>query len=198
MKIGIDIDNVISDMASSMYEEYLKHDKELRNTGIVDANARIRFGMFDWSKEEEEEFYYSNIERIATNFKLIPKSKETIDKLKKEGNEIYIITGRDNGEYSDPWNMTVEWLKKHEIHYDKLILTNVHDKHAKTIECKKHGVDIMIDDNISICLDAKENGIKVLAMNTRTNMTDDDLERVNNWEEIYEKIKQLGGTNEVD
>lgn len=35
MKIGINIDNVISDMASSMYEEYLKHDKELRNTALL-------------------------------------------------------------------------------------------------------------------------------------------------------------------
>ena len=61
MRIGIDIDNVISDMAGTMLEEYLNHDKELRNTGVVNDNDRIRFGMFDWTKEEEEYFYYSNI-----------------------------------------------------------------------------------------------------------------------------------------
>ena len=48
MKIGIDIDNVISNFNEALLEEYLKHDKELRNTGIVNDNAQyIRKGKFD-------------------------------------------------------------------------------------------------------------------------------------------------------
>ena len=191
MRIGIDIDNVISDMAGTMLEEYLNHDKELRNTGVVNDKARIRFGMFDWTKEEEEDFYYSNIEKIAAKFKLIPNSKETIDKLKNDGHEIYIITGRDNGEYKEPLELTVNWLRKHEIYYDKLILTDAYDSHAKTVECQKHNIDIMIDDNIATCLDVQKHGIPVLVMNTRTNMTDDKTDRVNNWDEIYEKISYM-------
>ena len=35
MKIGIDIDNCISDFDDTLLKEYLKHDKELRNTGII-------------------------------------------------------------------------------------------------------------------------------------------------------------------
>ena len=35
MNIGIDIDNVISNFDEVLLEEYLKHDKELRNTGII-------------------------------------------------------------------------------------------------------------------------------------------------------------------
>lgn len=191
MRIGIDIDNVISDMAGTMLEEYLEHDKELRNVGIVNDKARIRFGMFDWTKEEEEDFYYSNIEKIAAKFKLIPNSKETIDKLKNDGHEIYIITGRDNGEYKEPLELTVNWLRKHEIYYDKLILTDAYDSHAKTVECQKNNIDIMIDDNIATCLDVQKHGIPVLVMNTRTNMTDDKIDRVNNWDEIYEKISYM-------
>ena len=34
MRIGIDIDNVISNFNDVLLKEYLKHDKELRNTGI--------------------------------------------------------------------------------------------------------------------------------------------------------------------
>lgn len=188
MRIGIDIDNVISNMNDCLLEEYLKHDKTLRNTGVINDKARIRFGMFDWTKQEEEEFYYSNIERIAENFGLIPNAKETIDKLKQDGNEIYIITGRANGEYKEPLKLTVNWLKKHNIYYDKLILTDAYDSHAKTIECQKYNIDVMIDDNIATCLDLQVNGIKVLVMNTRTNMTNDKLDRVDNWEEIYRKI----------
>ena len=54
MKIGIDIDNCISNFDDTLLKEYLKHDKELRNTGIINENAEsIRRGMFDWTEKEE-------------------------------------------------------------------------------------------------------------------------------------------------
>ncbi len=52
MNIGIDIDNVISNFNDVLLEEFLKHDKELRNTGIVDNSKYISRGMFDWSELE--------------------------------------------------------------------------------------------------------------------------------------------------
>ena len=68
MKIGIDIDNVISNFNEELIKEYLMHDKELRNTGIINENAKyIRNGMFDWTDDEEKTFYKENIERIAKN-----------------------------------------------------------------------------------------------------------------------------------
>lgn len=192
MKIGIDIDNVISNMDDTLIDEYLKHDKELRGTGIINHNPyNVRCGMFDWSKEEEETFYKENIERMAKNFRPLNGSKRIIDKLKSEGNDIYIISGRDNGEYTNPIEMTEQWLQKYEINYNKLILTNAYDKHAKTIECKRNKIDIMIEDNIATCQDLKENGIKVLLMNTKYNQGNKDLERVLSWDDIYEKISNL-------
>ena len=66
MKIGIDIDNVISNFNDTLLTEYLLHDKELRNSGIINKNADyIRKGMFDWNEDEEINFYKNNIERIA-------------------------------------------------------------------------------------------------------------------------------------
>ena len=54
MKIGIDIDNVISNFNDTIVEAYLQHDKQLRNTGIINDKAKVfRRGMFDWSVEEE-------------------------------------------------------------------------------------------------------------------------------------------------
>ena len=107
MKIGIDIDNVISSFDNELLKEYLKHDKELRGTGIINENADyIRRGMFDWSEDEELSFYKANIERIAKNLKPTKDTKKYIDKLKEDGNEIYIISGRDNNEYTNPLQMT--------------------------------------------------------------------------------------------
>ena len=84
MKIGIDIDNVISNFNDELLKEYLKHDKELRNTGIINKDVFIRYGMFDWTEKEETEFYKNSIERIAIKLKPIHRATETIKKLKED------------------------------------------------------------------------------------------------------------------
>ena len=61
-------------------------------------------------------FYKNNIERIAKSLTVIEGAKEYIDKLKVDGHVIYIITGRDNGEYSEPYSMTQEWLNNKNIY----------------------------------------------------------------------------------
>ena len=190
MKIGIDIDNVISNFNEELLKEYLKHDKELRNSGIVNKNADyIRRGMFDWTEDEEKSFYRDNIERIVKQLKVKDGAKEYIDKLKEDRHSIYIITGRDNGEYSDPYNMTKEWLDNNFIYYDKLILTNAYknDKHGKTEKCLENNIDIMIDDSVHICQDCIDNNITTLLMDTPYNKQV-NIPRVHTWKELYEFI----------
>lgn len=198
MRIGIDIDNCISSFNNALLEEYLKHDKTLRNTGIINENVYITKGMFDWSQKEEKEFYSNNIERIAINLKPINGAKETIDKLKKDGNEIYIITGRDNGEYTNPRKMTEDWLKKWNIYYDKLILTNAYENDAKADECIKNKIDIMIEDSVRISNAINEKGTRVLLMNTRFNKYEKTLERVLSWRDVYSKISALYPKKEIE
>ncbi len=189
MKIGIDIDNVLSNFNEELLKEFLNHDKKLRNTGIIDKNADyITRGMFDWSKEELDDFYYKNIERIAKNLNVIDKAPEYIKKLRENGYEIYIISGRDNGEYSNPYKMTSEWLNKYKIEYDKLILTNAYNSLEKAKICLENDIGIMIDDSTRILLEVDKNGTTALLMDTPYNREVDNLKRVFNWEEIYEFI----------
>ena len=188
MRIGIDIDNVISNFNEMLLETYLMHDKELRNTGIINPNAKyIRTGMFDWSNEEELSFYKDNIEGIAKKLKVKEKAKEYIDRLHSDGHLIYIITGRDNGEYSEPYNMTKKWLDENNIYYDNLILTDAYDIHAKSLECLKNDIDIMIDDSVRICRDLITSGITTILMDTPYNRKI-NIKRVKNWEEFYEFV----------
>ena len=195
MRIGIDIDNCISNFDDVLLEEYLKHDKELRNAGIInDKPYHITVGMFDWSKKENDEFYYNNIQRIAMSLKPLNNAKEVIDKLKADGNEIYIITSRDNGEYINPEKMTREWLEKYDIYFDKLILTG---RHEKGPACKENNIDIMIEDSIKNCEDIENNGVKCYIMNTRYNQEESRFERVKTWKEIYLKISKLYKKDEI-
>ena len=187
MNIGIDIDNVLSNFNEVLLNDYTKHDKELRNNGIVNNDVYIR-KMFDWSEDEEALYYKENIERLASLFEPIKDCSKYIKKLRENGHCIYIISGRDNGEYSDPYNMTIKWLKKYDSEYDKLILTNAYNHQEKADICIKNNVDIMIDDSINVCLKCSESGIKSLLFNTEYNKNEISFTRVNNWEEIFNYI----------
>lgn len=187
MNIGIDIDNVISNFNEMLIKEFLIHDKELRGTGIINPKLFVTRGMFDWNEKEIYEFYNTNIERIAKNLGIIENAPEYINKLKAEGHKIYIITGRDNGEYSNPYKMTRDWLKKYNINYDELLLTNAYNSSEKAIVCLGKDIDIMIDDSIHVCNSVNQYGIEALLMDTDFNKQYIGT-RVYNWKEIYEFI----------
>ena len=190
MRIGVDIDNVLANFDDYLLEEFLKHDKTLRNKGIINKDVYITRGMFDWTKEELSSFYKENIERIAMNLKVMEESKKYIDKLKEDGNKIFIITGRNNGDYSNPFRMTKKWLKKNRINYDKLIFTNAYENNSKTKACLKYNIDIIIEDSARICQDLVANNIKTLIMDTPYNRNS-QINRVHNWEEIYNCIAKI-------
>ena len=191
MRIGVDIDNVISTFNEELLEEYIKHNEELGYSNEINENADyITRGMFNWAEGEVEAFYRDNIERIVNKLSVKDGAKEYIDKLKNDGHSIYIITGRDNGEHSDPYNNTKKWLDDNAIYYDKLILTNAYknDEHGKSEKCIENNVDIMIDDSVLICRDCIDYGITTLLMDTPYNKQVNDIPRVHNWKEIYEYI----------
>lgn len=187
MRIGIDIDNVLSNFNDVLLNEYKKHDIAINGKGIVHQDVYIR-DMFNWDKEYEEKFYKENIEYFASFFEPIEECSKYIKLLKEEGNTIYIISGRDNGEYSNPYKMTIDWLKKYDIVYDKLFLVDAYNSHSKTEVCLEYNIDVMIDDSKRMCKDIKDNGIRALLMDTPYNRDTNEFERVNSWKEIYNKL----------
>ena len=197
MKIGVDIDNVISNFDDALMAAYLEHGKELGGKGAVNANASsIRRGMFDWSEEEEQAFYDGNIERVAKTLGVIEGAKEYLDKLRADGHEIYIITARANSDYTEPHGMTKEWLARHGICYDVLILTDSRDRKGKTPVCLQHGIDVMIDDSVHVCMDCLENGVPAVLMDTWFNR-DAELKRVTGWKDFYGMVSSWEESGEI-
>lgn len=187
MRIGVDIDNVLSNFNDVLLNEYKKHDNAINGKGIVNQDLYIR-DMFNWDKEYEKNFYKENIEYFASLFEPIEECSKYVKLLKEEGNTIYIISGRDNGEYSNPYKMTIDWLKKYDIVYDKLFLVDDYNSHSKTEICLEYNIDVMIDDSKRMCKDIKDNGIRALLMDTPYNRDTNEFERVNSWKEIYNKL----------
>ena len=189
MRIVIDIDNVISTFNENLLEEYIRHDTEIGGPGIVNKDVFVR-NMFNWDEDYEKRFYYNNIENIAKSLQVKKDVKKYMDKLIKDGHILYIITGRTNGEYSNPIEMTKKWLEDNNINYHEIIFTDAYNKEEKAIKCLEYNIDIMIDDSVGNCKNCINKGIKTYLMDTEYNKFA-DIPRVKNWKEIYEVINNM-------
>ena len=194
MKIGIDIDDTISDTSFVMFPKMLEEDKRKRNTGIV-HNDEYLFkpnGRFDWSDEEIDTFLYNNFEQCCNQFPVIKDADKVISQLLNEGHEIYLITARSPLHWRNREICTENWLKANGIKYTKLIFSESRDK---TDEIKSHGVDVMVDDSVSSCLKMENNGIKCILKISPYNAQKEDLmpfkRKAADWNDIYKIINQI-------
>lgn len=187
MKIGLDIDNVISAFDEKVLENVLIEDKKKRNVGIIDKNARhITRGMFDWTKEEFEDFYATHMERIAKELRTRRDCRKVINRLIADGHTIILISHRAFPDYKKPEQTTLDWLEKRKINFHKLVLSKSPDK---TQECIENEIDIMVDDRASQCKIMRTNGINCIMMLTKYNKKETDgMPYARNWENLYEVI----------
>ncbi len=189
MRIGLDIDNVITDFDKKILEEFYKEDKNKRNSGIVNPDGNWIKNCFDWSNEEVEEFFCANMEEFAKVFEPRENAKYYMDKLLQEGHKLYLISHRAYPHYNHPYKTTVKWLEDNKINYTKLILS---ESTNKTKECKEHNIDIMFDDVRINCHELQANGIKTYLMATNYNTRNvEGLNIINNWEELYEVVNSM-------
>lgn len=190
MKIGLDIDNVISDFDKTILEEFIKEDKNKRNRGIINPDSRhITKGMFDWSNEEVEDFFCKNMENLAKILEPREDVKYYMDKMLEDGHQLYLISHRAYPHYNKPYEVTAEWLKKNKINYTKLILSKTPDK---SDECKEYAIDVMVDDRVGQCAKMINKGINCIVMLTRYNYKEvGSLKSVSSWQNLYEEIRKI-------
>lgn len=199
MKIGIDIDDTISNTCEKMFNYAQRFDiEELKREGNLkeESLGRCKTHMYvqeihGWSEEEGKRFiekYYKK-----TLLTVLPKlyAKEILEQLKKEGNTIYFITARFELEgMESAENITMEWLKQYEIPYDVLIT----DAQDKVKIAKENKIDLFIDDSYYHCKQMGEQGIKTFFMDSPMNNrleTPKGCERVYSWPQVYKKYQLL-------
>lgn len=184
MRIGIDIDDTMSDTFDYLMPyiaEFFKLDIKYLRDNNISYNT-----LTEKMKKREFEFAKKYYDKVIPNTPFKPKVAEYIDKIKKLGHEIIIITARDKKLYTDEYKTTIEELRNNGINYDKLICN--FDK-AKVCEIEK--IDIFIDDSIVNCNKVNELGIETILFNSKKNKRDKtNLDRVDSWQEVYERINK--------
>lgn len=183
MKIGIDIDDTITD-------SYNKILDELQKVFGINKFDCIKQGMtyYDIKKQipNYNEFCFDNFEEILKDVPLKPGVKEILDKLINKGHEIYFITARRLGEYKNPYKFTKKFLADNCINYTKLHIGVIN----KGKFCKENNIELFIDDTVEKCKSAKEHGIKTYLFDNTFNKETNEYERVYSWYDIYERLKQ--------
>ncbi len=187
MVIGIDMDDTIcstNELIIDIADEYDK--KVLGGTGVKDRKAYLFTEMMGWPEEMKGKFFNDRLEYIMTHAEIKPHAKEVINKLHDEGNKILIISFRKGKYIKDPYKLTVDWLDRHGVKYDKVFV----DTGEKTDECLENGVKLFIDDKESHCQDVSNAGVDVLLFTNQYNHDENRFTRVNNWDEVYKYIKE--------
>ena len=116
MRIGIDIDDTMTFIKDDLDEAAINYDKSLGNSGEF-LNDNYYVGKrFNWTKEQYAYFMGEVRKNVVMNAKLRNGLVEVLTKLREQGHEIIIITARSNRYYKNPYNMTIEWLKKNKFH----------------------------------------------------------------------------------
>lgn len=192
MRIGIDIDDTLTEVKDKLNRAAIDYAKKLgknipKDIKTIDDktnDGNIYQKVLGYNYEELKYFLKDIQESIINNSLPRENAVEMIQKLKNDGHEIIIITARDSEFHDDPYKMSKEWLDTNNIYYDKLIV----NARNKKIVCKQEKVDILIDDSLANCLNVSEVGVKPIRICKEANNSN-IIPSFDNWLDIYQYIK---------
>ncbi len=179
MKIGIDIDGVISDFVYEFNKIVLdKYDYPLTESEIYLHDLYLVLGI------QQEECFELIEKTLEKDLNLVKDAKHVLDKIKNE-NDIYILTAR-SVKFRET---TIDWLRRKSIPYDEILFLNEGEKYS----CSEQ-FDIIIEDCLKDAINWSNRVKNVIIFDHPWNQTIDvkkQLIRVENWVEILEIIEDL-------
>lgn len=183
MKIGIDIDGVLTDIHKFYLDYGSKYSYERKLNGIVNGDMLDIIDILGCDKSEYRKFWHKNLKYYRKKKYVREFAPQIIRKLKKQGDEIHIITARRENERK--W--TTKWLKENRISYDKLIMTE-----EKLEYCIENNIDLMIEDNPNN-IEKISTKIPVLCYDNKYNKHCEgkNITRCYGWYEIYREIGDM-------
>lgn len=189
MRIGIDIDGVLTDIEQWQLDCGGKFFTKF-NKSVVNNYGYEITEIFNVSDELDSQFWEEYLYEYVTKEPSRKYASEVIKKLKDSGNEIYIITARyltdkNTEEGQQMRKIVINWLKQENIIYDKIIFA----PEDKLQTCLDNNIDVMIEDK-------KENIEKISTIlpvicfhaGYNKHCKNNNIYRVYNWYDIYNLI----------
>lgn len=180
MRIGIDIDGVVSDSYRAWVRELNQHF----GTNILELknyNLCVDFGV---SWEEMGKFFEENVAYLFQIPEPMAGAKEGIERLLNKGHEITYVTARslNQKEY------TLNWMKKHKIPHEEILFTGMESKVDYIL---KWDLEVMLEDFLGNAQEIAEAGVPVLLLDASYNQGElpAGIIRCQDWQEIVARIK---------
>ena len=196
MRIGIDIDGVLTDVERWQLDYGSKFYYERYQKEIVDFEGYDTNQIFNVDDKLDEEFWREYFKEYSLNVEARKFANEVIDKLKQEGHQIYIITARgsflshsaDVMSIEENQQIVLNWLKNNHINYDKIIFS----PEDKLDICKENKIDLMIEDKVDN-INKISKIIPVICFHAGYNKDckNSNIIRCYSWYDIYSKINKL-------
>ena len=191
-KIGLDIDDTITNTHVVLMKYAIKYNMEHENKPLIKYNTNNFGEAFNWSDEEVENFFRTYYLDALNEIEPKANAKEVLTKLKSEGYEIIFVTIRNDrecGGENEAKRITLEWLNKYDIPFNELHV-GIFDKKKF---CLENSIDVFMDDSINTINNIKDTNIKtLLAMNIYNNdYQDDNVTNIYSMDELYNVIHEL-------
>ena len=196
MRIGIDIDGVLTDIEKWQLDYGSKFYFEKYGKEILDNEGYETTDIFKVDSKFDDEFWTEYFKEYVINVDVRKFASEVIKKLKQDGNEIYIITARGSFlsrsanvmSIEENRNIVLDWLKRNEIVYDKIIFS----PEEKLSICLENMIDVMIEDKVDN-INKISTRIPVICFHAgyNKNCIGDNNIRCYSWYDIYAKINKM-------
>ena len=190
MKIGIDIDGVLTDYFNFIVTYGIKFCYDNGIDYNISEEKYYEGETLHISNNEVEKFWNQYLEFYCSKYSAREYSSEVIKKLKKN-NEIHIITARnEEGLPEDKVGLmqifTRNWLKDNNILYDKLEFISG----SKVEYCLKNNIELIVEDSPTNIKELSKH-INVLCFNApyNKNIEGKNIERVYSWYDVLKKIE---------
>ncbi len=193
MRIGIDIDGVLTDIEQWQLDYGSKVVFEQYHKEIINSDGYDIKEIFNVERNLDDDFWRKYLFEYSIKEPARKFSDEVTNKLKEDGNEIYIITARfltdkedENGRKMR--DIVINWLKKYNIDYDKIIFS----PEEKLDICLDNNIDLMIEDKVDNINTISEK-IPVICFDARYNKEckGKNIYRCYSWYDIYAKIQNI-------
>ena len=148
MKVMVDLDRVVFECPSFLYWlgnvvfTRSNQKRRLRYCEVDAARVRDCFNSLFIFKESQPQF-----------FTQVDNSIDVLKKWHEQGIEIHFVSSRPR--LRSLQKSAVVWLAENEIEYERLVYACTN----KSLYCKQEGIDIMIDDTLQNCVDARKKGV---------------------------------------
>ena len=191
MRIAIDIDGCMTDDNRFRLEQYGKYLFE-HDLPPMDMPYNAERKCSYMTREEFGQFWDATFHEYIENVQPLNYVSEVTNRLHNDGHTLIIATGRHDTRRQDEVgekvrNITVNWLKKHDIYFDDILYCGF----PKVDYIRDYHCDLFIEDiPRTVEMLAREMPVLMFDNPYNRDFECENVTRVFSWYDIYRHIRE--------